>query len=63
MIKIDKDAFYELPELEEVTGIKIPSLRAAIRSGRLIASKPARNYIVEGKDAISFLKSKSTGGG
>jgi excisionase family DNA binding protein len=56
MLEINENAFYTLPELSERMNTAITGLRSWIKQGKLRATKVGRQYMVKGKDLLSFIE-------
>ena len=54
---------FNLDEGAALVGLKPPTLRRAIREGKLIASKPGRAYIVTWTNLNAWVQSEARRGG
>jgi len=59
----DDRKFFNLEEAAPLVGLKPPTLRRAIRQGRLPYSKPGRAYLVRQADVELWLESEMRKGG
>ena len=55
--------FLNLDEAAELVGLKVPTLRRAIRQGQLAYARPGRAYVVRPEDVIAWLESEMRKGG
>ena len=55
--------FLNLEEAAALVGLKPPTLRRAIRHGRLAYARPGRAYLVRPADVISWLEGELRRGG
>lgn len=53
--------FLKIREAAEMLSVSEPTLRDWIRSGRLIATKPGRDYRIDVADVIAMLRQHSNG--
>jgi excisionase family DNA binding protein len=56
MLEVNENAFYTLPELSAKMNTAITGLRSWIKQGKLKATKVGRQYMVKGKDLLSFIE-------
>jgi excisionase family DNA binding protein len=56
MFEVRENAFYTVAELSPGFSIAVSGVRSWIRKGRLKATKVGRNYMILGKDVLTFIQ-------